>query len=859
MADRPSGTVTFLFSDVEGSTRLLQTLGSERYQAALDDHRGIIRGAIAARDGAAVDSQGDAFFVAFRRAQDAVAAAIAIQQELGAHPWLGELPLRVRIGLHTTEAMPTDDGYVGVGVHTGARICAAAHGGQVLMSQTVADLAGEDHGVELVDLGLHRLKDLSAPHRLFQLLVPGLPDHFPPPHTLESHPTNLPVQATPLVGRQREVAEVAALLDREGVRLVTLTGPGGAGKTRLALQVAAEIADRFPDGTFFVPLAGVAGADLVLPAIGQALALNEAAGQSLSAFLAQKRMLLVVDNLEHVIGAAPALAELFGTAPGVRTIVTSREPLHIGAEQVYPVAPLGVPDLGHRQDAASALGSDAVALFAVRARAVEPTFTVSDENAAAVAELCARLDGLPLAVELAAARVRLLSPEAILDRLGDRLGLLTGGSRDQPARLQTLRNTLAWSHDLLSEAEQRLFARLSVFAGGFTLEAAEGVCEADLDLLAGLVDRSLVQRRDDRFAMLDTIREFAAERLIATGGDDAIRTAHAAFFESLAARAHDARFTQQEMAAQLEADHDNLRAALDWLRGSDAGRYARLAGRLGWFWHVHSHLAEGRARVDDALTLVPPEADEDRAWLLSAAVELAAWQGDVEEAERLGAEAIAAWHELDRPTEVALVLHDLGWGHFFAGGDLALGRRRMEESLEQHMSQGDAQLVNRAQLGLLQILVAIGDVATVRELGPDALATSQRLGDRWSEHFAHHFLGDCALIEGDVGEAELRYRLSLEAAWESGDQIETCYELQGMAMAAAGGGSAERALRLAAAADARVSDLGVTELPPFWAELIDRHVTTARGDLPQNAADDAWRAGSRLSLAAAVAEALGRG
>ncbi|HEY8170046.1 MAG TPA: adenylate/guanylate cyclase domain-containing protein [Candidatus Limnocylindria bacterium] len=853
MADRPSGTVTFLFSDVEGSTRLLRALGAERYRSVLDAHRRIVRGAIASHRGEEVDVQGDAFFVAFHSAQDAVAAAADAQRMLAAHEWPDANDVRVRIGIHTTEAIATDEGYIGIGVHTGARICAAAHGGQVLLSQTASELVAEEHGIELIELGSFRLKDLAAPQQLHQLAIDGLPARFPRPRTLDNHPTNLPLQATQLIGRAREAAEVAALLEKDETRLVTLTGPGGAGKTRLALQVAADLVDDFPDGAFFVALAGVADPELVIPTIGQALSVSEAAGQSLSAFLGPKRLLLVLDNLEHIIGAAPAVAALLSQAPGVRAIATSQEPLHIGAEQVYPLAPMSLPNLARSPDAATALESEAVVLFAERARAVQPGFAVTDENAAAIAELCVRLDGLPLALELAAARTGLLSPEAILARLGQRLTLLTGGSRDQPARLQTLRNTLTWSHDLLTDAERGLLARLSVFAGGFTLVAAEQVGDADLDLLGSLVDRSLVQRQGDRFSMLEAVREFAAEQLDAAGHAEAIRERHAAYFEGLAVAAFDARMQRPKVATELEAELDNLRAALDWLSGTDAARYGRLVGRLGWFWHVHSHFAEGRARVERALSAASTEG-EDRAQLLSAATELAGWHGDIAGAERVGAEAIAAWRDLGRETETGLVRYDLAWGHFFAGGDLAVARRLMEESLELSRSVADPWLINRSQLGLLQILVAVGDVQTVKQLGPEAVEVSRRLGDRWSEHFAEHFLADCALIEGDVAEAQRRYRLSLEAAWESGDQVETCYELQGMAMAAAGD-RPEHALRIMSAATTKLAELGVEAAPTFWSELIERHIAAARRDLAEAEADTAWRAGTDLSLAGAVEEA----
>jgi len=855
MADRPSGTVTFLFSDIEGSTRLLDDVGAEQYRSLLDEHQQLMRFAMAAHAGSEVDTQGDAFFVAFHRAGDAVRAATDAQRALAVHGWSQGVRVRVRMGIHTAEATPTEGSYVGIGVHRGARICAAGHGGQVLLSRTTTDLLeGDELRAALIDLGDHRLKDLTEPQRLFQLVVPGLNDVFPPLRTLENRPTNLPTQATLLVGREREVDEIGTLLSRDDVRLVTLTGAGGSGKTRLALQAAAEQLEGFSDGVFFVGLASIADPTLVTSTIAQALTVNEGAGQSLAAFLAPKEMLLVVDNFEHLMSAAPQLASLLTAAPRVKALATSREPLHVAAEHAYPVPPLALPDLRRLPEASALMRYEAVALFVERAQAALPSFSVTHDNASAVAEMCVRLDGLPLAIELAAARVPVLSPETMLKRLGERLKLLTTGPRDQPSRHQTLRNTLAWSHDLLTDEERSLFARLAVFAGGFSLEAAEVVCDADLDVLASLVDKSLVRRDGERFAMLDTIREFATEQLGAgeTGG---VRDRHAAFFEALAEDAYLERHAnQQARSAELEREHDNIRAALDWLKAADQGRYLRLAGALGWFWHVHSHLSEGRRRLADALTGTSG-GGADRARAVAAAGELAAWQGDLPAAERLTEEAVSAWRALGREQDAALALHELGWGHLLGGRDDTAARRCMEESLAIQRSLGDPLLINRAQLGLLQVLVAIGDLEPVKRLGPEALDLAQRLGDVWYEHFAHHFLGDCALIEGDFAGAQDRYRRSLDVAWRSGDQVESCYELQGMAMAAAGLGQADRALKLAGAAEAHLRALGIDDTMGFWAALLDTHIGKARAQLG-NGATGAWDAGQRLGFDRAVDEAL---
>jgi tetratricopeptide (TPR) repeat protein len=383
------------------------------------------------------------------------------------------------------------------------------------------------------------------------------------------------------------------------------------------------------------------------------------------------------------------------------------------------------------------------------------------------------------------------------------------------------------------------------------------VCDADLDVLGSLVDRSLVRRDGERFEMLSTIREYAAERLDQREGAAAPRERHTTYFEALAERAYAERHRQPEaMAESLALDHDDLREALDRLSRTDPARFGRLAGHLGWFWHAHSHLAEGRARVESALDALPSDpADDDRARLLSAATELAAWQGDRDVAEGFGVRAMESWRALGRTEEVGHVLYDLGWGHFFAGENDA-ARDRLQASLEIHQSHGDALLTNRARLGLLQVLVAVGDVDTVKRIGPEALATSEELGDRWSEHFAHHFLGDCAVMEGDAPEAERRYRLSLEAAWQTGDQVESCYELQGMAMAAAASGDASRALRFAAAAASNLHKLGVDNVPPFWVALVDRHAALARGQLGEERAAAEWAAGSAMAMREAVTEAL---
>jgi predicted ATPase len=473
----------------------LRDLGPEGYADALGAHRRVLRDAFAAHGGVEVDTQGDAFFFAFATAPGALAAAAAARERLRAGP------IRVRMGVHTGTPLLTEEGYVGIDVHRAARIAAVGHGGQILVSAATKSLAGEH--ASLTDLGEHRLKDLSAPERLYQLGT----GEFPPLKSLYS--TNLPVPGSPFVGRERELGEVLGLLG--GSRLLTLTGPGGSGKTRLGLQAAGASAEAHPDGVYWVPLASLRDAALVLEEAGRALGTDD----GLADHVGDKQLLLLFDNFEQVVDAASEVSDLLGSCPNLRVLVTSREPLHVTGEQEY-----AVPPFEHQE---------AIDFFLARARALDPGFEAKD----AVPEICRRLDDLPLALELAAARVKALTPEQILQRLERRLPLLTGGPRDAPERQRTLRATIEWSHDLLAEDERRLFARLSVFAGGCTLHAAETVCDADLDTLQSLIDKSLVRHTDGRYWMLETIREFAAEQL----GGEGIRDMHAEHYVALAEEA----------------------------------------------------------------------------------------------------------------------------------------------------------------------------------------------------------------------------------------------------------------------------------------------------------------------------------
>jgi predicted ATPase/class 3 adenylate cyclase len=815
----PTGTLTLLFTDVEGSTSLLRAHGAT-YAELLAEHRRLLRDVCARHGGVEVDTQGDAFFFVFRAAGDAASAAEEGQNALAA------TPVRVRMGLHTGEPVATDEGYVGLDVHHAARVAACGHGGQIVVSASTRALVGGT--VELRDLGEHRLKDLGAPERLFQL-GDGT---FAPLRTLDA--TNLPLATSPLVGREQELAEVLALLTN-GSREVTVTGPGGTGKTRFALQVAAELVGRFRDGVIWVPLAALAEPELVEPEIAQAIGARE----SLTGFLQGKELLLLLDNFEHVLEAAPTVATLLASAGGLRVLATSRSPLHLSGEREYPLDPLPP--------------SDAATLFVERARAVGRE-VAPDETVAAI---CRRLDGLPLAVELAAARTKLLTPEKLLERLDRALPLLTGGARDAPERQRTLRTTIAWSYDLLDEECRRLFARLSVFAGGFPLEAAEVVCDAELETLAALVDASLLKAiGDDRFLLLETVREFAAERLADEGETDAFRRRHAHSFAALAEEAYAGHFEHEvEWSSRLERDHDDLRAALDWLTAAgEAEAVLLLAGALGWFWLSHGHLVEGDRRLERALARPTTEA-RGRARALTAAAQLAGPLTDVERGQARIDEALMAWKRLGDDFELANAMDALGWFLVYYAGDEEGALAAFEESMSVHRANGDEQGGTRALVGVCQVLVALGAVERAESLSNELLALAQAQDDPRAEHFAFHFLADCALIEGECETADDRYRRSLEAALPLGDVIETSAEIQGLAMAAAGRGQPERALVLAGAIEALWESLGIAISIRFWDALLDRYLGAARNELGAKA-DAYWAQGRTLDLDRATALAL---
>ncbi len=725
--DLPRGAVTLLFTDIEGSTRLLHELGPNAYADALAEHRRVIRAACEAHRGVEVDTQGDAFFLAFEAPSDAILAARGMTDALA----VGRI--RIRIGVHTGRPTLTEEGYVGEDVHLAARVAAAAHGGQVVVTlATRSQLVG---AVEMRELGEHRLKDIAEVVALFQLGD----ERFPPLRTVSS--TNLPRPASSFIGRQDDLERILQLLDSDA-RLVSLTGPGGTGKTRLALEAAASALPRFPGGVYWVPLAALRDATLVSTTIAQSLG----AKVDLAEHIGRREMLLVLDNFEQVIEAAPDIAALLTVCPGLKVLVTSREVLRVQGEVGYRVPAL-LPD-------------EAVRLFGQRSGL---------PRSPAVVELCARLDHLPLAIELAAARSRALSPEQILERLSHRLDLLRGG-RDAVPRQQTLRATIEWSFDLLSADEQALFQRLAVFAGGATLEAAEAIVDADLDVLQSLVDKSLVQFAADRYRMLETVREYAAEVLAAAPDADDIRWRHARWMAAFAERA-DARLEEADQGVWLDRlvdEHDDIRLALAWsIARADADLALTIAGSSAAFWWIKGHWTEGSRWLSTALSLPASRDEARRARALEGAANLDARLGDYRTAAPRAEESLSISRRLGDQRGVARALRVLGliaWGQ----GDVANVRARMAGSATAARAAGDDWALSMALSNLGYLALEDGDRDTAAARFAEAVVLAQRHGDLRSEAFFLENLAVARLGQGDEASARASLAASLPMAHRLG-------------------------------------------------------------------------------------------
>jgi predicted ATPase/class 3 adenylate cyclase len=890
----PTGTVTFLFTDIEGSTRMWER-SSSAMSEALARHDEILGDAIEANGGYVFKTVGDAFCAAFPTAPEALEATHCAQRALSVQARPEEIgALRVRMAVHTGATEERGGDYFGPPVNRVARLLSAGHGGQVLLSLATQELVRDElpEGVGLRDLGERRLKDLFRPERVFQLIAPDLPSGFPPLKTLDARLNNLPTQPTPLVGREREVAEVCGRLRRVDVRLLTLIGPGGTGKTRLGLQAGAELLDEFEGGVFFVALAPVSDPDLVASTIAGPLGVVESGDkpleETLKGYLQDKELLLLLDNFEQVLEAAPLVGELLGSCPRLKVLATSRAALRVYGEQEYAVPPLTLPDPKRLTTVEKLSQYEAVGLFIERARAVKADFEVTNDNAPAVAEICVRLDGLPLAIELAAARTRLLSPEAMLPRLGSRLKLLIGGGRDLPARQQTLRGAIEWSHDLLDEEERTLFRRLSVFVGGFALETAEEVCDAgsepEVDVLDGvesLLGKSLLRQEeteDGRLFMLETIREYALERLEASGEAGGLRVRHADYYLLLAEEAEpELRGSQQaQWLRRLETEHDNLRAALSWTLGQepDATEPAlRLAGALWWFWFWRGHFSEGRRWLEEAL-----EKDERlhapaRAKALAAVAWLALYQGDLERMVAASEEGLGLDVEKGIEGSTALFLRIIRGVAAREQGDTGQATILLEEALALGREAGDRWSLALALLNLGGVASNRGDYERAMEQLEECLALSRGLGDAGLLSAAlislgYEFLlqGDheratalnaeaAALLRGDDEQARDLLKESLALSGELGDGLNAAESLDGLACTAAARGEAGRAARLFGAAEALREAMGIP-LPSAARALREPYTRAARSRLDEVEWTRRWEEGRAMSQEEAVALAL---
>ena len=887
-------------------------------QVALTRHDALLWETIEGHGGFVFKTIGDAFCAVFPTALGALEAALAAQRGLFSEAWGEEVgALKARMALHTGTTHERDGDYFGPPVNRVARLLSAGHGGQVLLSSSTQELV-RDHlppQTHLRDLGEKRLKDLSRPERVFQLTAPDLPSEFPPLRTLESHTNNLPLQATPLIGREREVEAACGLLRSSETKLLTLLGPGGTGKTRVGLQVAAELADDFQDGVFFVPIAAITDPALVAPTIARTLGLSEGAQppeELLEGYLRDRQTLLLLDNLEQVIEAAPVVERLLSSAPNLKILATSRIPLGLYGEYEFPVPPLSLPDPDSLPPLEHLTEYEAIRLFVERARAVRPDFSLTEENGPAVVEICKRLDGLPLAIELAAARIKLLPPRVLLDRLGNRLKLLTGGARNLPERQRTLRNAIEWSYELLDEGEKLLFGRLGVFSGGATLEAIEAVCDAEGDLptdafdgVSSLLDKSLLRQEEGaagepRFAMLETIHEFANVKLEESGEVEAVRRAHAEYFLALAEEAEPMLWGAEDAAwlDRLEQEHDNMRAALSWaIEHEEATLALRVGGALRWFWYMEGYYGEGRRWLEAALGKDwGAAAAEARARALEGVGWLASGQGDLDRAQAAAEEGLKLSTEAGLGDVVAADLQNvLGEGVARQRGDYEWAAELLTESLALHRKAGDIRgvawslgnlanvssdrgnyeqakrlyeegLALSRELGGAELLGAYlinlgyeslleGEPERATELNEEAAELYRKRGRRGGLQHALDNLGWAMLLRGDYERAETLHKQSLGVSQDLGDKLSASESLEGLACTAGAQGEAERSAILFGAAEGLREAEGYQQAPRDRS-LREPYLAAAHALVGEAAWSAAWEKGRSMQFEDAVVYAL---
>ncbi len=871
MAGLPTGTVTFLFTDIEGSTRLLKDLG-DRYAGVLAEYRRLLRTAVQERGGKEVDTQGDALFVAFQSARDALTAAVAAQRAIIAHTWPDGASLRVRMGLHTGEALAAETGYVGMDVHRAARICAAGHGGQILLSQTTRDIIEERplEGLTLRNLGEHRLKDLGQAQHLYQVMMPNLPADFPPLWSLDVGSNNLPIQLTSFIGREREMKEIKGLL--RSTRLLTLTGSGGCGKTRLAVQMAVDVLEAFRDGVWFVDLVRLSDPTIVPQAVASALGVREVPGRALLATLAEylrdRHVLLVLDNCEHLVIACAQLADaLLRSCPHLRILATSREAVGVEGELTFRVPSLSVPDLQRLPPLEQLIHHEAVRLFTERARWSLPTFAVTSQNAGAVAQVCVQLDGMPLALEMAAARVKVLTVEQIATRLDDRFRLLRAGSRTALPRHQTLRAAMDWSHDLLSERERVLFRRLSVFAGGFTLEAAEAICAGDgigknevLEVLTQLVDKSLVGVEGEngkvRYRLLETVRQYGHDKLHESEESGRVLGRYRDFFLAFVERAEpELRGPEQEVwLHRLEVDYPNLRVALELSLEQEAEAGLRLASALWRFWEVRGRLSEGRGWLEEVLKRNGATSPAFRAKALKAAGFLARYLGDYAAAQSLLEESLSTYTELGDKQGIAVSLNNLG----IVAGDQGHYERAAAfytKSLAIARELGATDTIAMVLNNLAIVASHQRDFVVARSLYQESLILFRGLRDKRSIAVSAVNLGIIASRQGDFPIARSLLEESLAIQLELDDRGSICHELDAFGILAAAQMQAKRAARLFGAAETLREAIDAP-LPPTERASHDSDLAEVCAALSEEAFATAWAEGRAMTLEQATEYAL---
>jgi predicted ATPase/class 3 adenylate cyclase len=869
-----TGTVTFLLTDIEGSTRLWER-HPEAMRSALTRHDTLIEQLVAEHGGTVVRprGEGDSRFVVFAQSRAAVAAACAILVALYQESWALPEPLRVRVALHTGEADVRDGDYYGTAVNRCARLRALAYGGQVLLSGTTAALVRDQLPgvIALRSLGTHRLKDLAEPEPVYQLLHPELPHQFPPLQSAGARRGILPAQPTPLIGRERELEEVLGGVRRPEVRLVTLIGPGGVGKTRLAIAIAERLQESFAEGAWFVDLSAVSDPALVPTTVAQVLGVRETGGRPVLELLIEhlrdRQLLLVVDNFEHVLEAAPAFTELLAASAEVKVLTTSREQLGVRWERVFGLQPLAVPRPNSQLDFAGLAAVPSVALFVERARAGGATFPMNETNTRAIAAICAKLDGLPLAIELAAARARLMPPVSLHARLSKRLDIF-GGPRDAPTRHSSLGATVDWSYELLSPSEQVLFGRLGVFVGGWTEDAAQTVCGPDessvLEGLLGLAERSLLRADDTgeelRFTMLATIREYSAQRLSCTPDADQIRRKHAAYFMHFAEQAAP-RLTGPDQSAwltRLEREYGNLRAALEWsLETADGETGLRLGTALRRFWLIRGYTGEGNRWLESLFAQPSGEPMSTvRCEALGAAGVLAGAAGDYERAADLLHQALAYWRAAGYRQGVAQTLSRLG-SLTALRGQLADSRTYVREALALYRDLGDDRGAGVALANLGVIAFYSGQHSEAERLSIEARDLLHPLGDRDTVGRAVITLGLVAQERGEHTTALTFLRESLATFQELGDRAEIVETLELLAGVLATIGQAERAAWLFSAAT-RLLDMAGLVLPHATTRhRYEEYLERVRSELGEAAFDDAWRLGQGLTMEAAIEQATG--